>query len=52
VDHGGGGGEADRQALLTGRQPQSESNVRLASAAVADRDRVLARKRWVRGACR
>src|SRR5215467_1473663 len=42
VDHGGRGGEADRQALLTSRQPQPESNVRLASAAVADRDRVLA----------
>src|SRR5215469_5241990 len=42
VDHGGRGSEADRQAFLTGRQPQSESNVRLASAAVADRDRVLA----------
>ena len=41
VDHGGRGGEADRQALLTGGQPQSESNVRLASAVVADRDRVL-----------
>src|SRR6516165_11344964 len=42
VDHGGRGGEADRQPLLTGGQPQSESNVRLASAAVADRDGVLA----------
>ena len=42
VDHRGRGGEADRQALLTGRQPQSESNVSLSGAAVADRDRVLA----------
>ena len=41
VDHGGRGGEADRQALLAGRQPQSESNVTLAGAAVADRDHVL-----------
>src|SRR5215813_6396835 len=41
VDHSSRGGEADRQALLTGGQPQSESNVRLASAAVADCDRVL-----------
>jgi hypothetical protein len=33
VDHGGRGGEADRQALLAGGQPQSESNVALAGAA-------------------
>src|SRR5215831_31126 len=31
VYHGGRSGEADRQALLTGRQPQPESNVRLPS---------------------
>src|SRR5215472_1669350 len=42
VDHRGRGGEADRQALLTGRQPQPESNVGLPSATVADCDRVLA----------
>ena len=42
MDQGGGGGEADRQALLAGGQPQSESNVGLAGAAVADRDDVLA----------
>jgi MarR-like DNA-binding transcriptional regulator SgrR of sgrS sRNA len=42
VDHSGRGGEADRQALLAGGQPQSESNVTLAGAAVADRDYVLA----------
>src|SRR5215831_6237688 len=42
VDHRGRGGEADRQALLTGRQPQAESDVRLPSATVADCDRVLA----------
>src|SRR6516225_2657467 len=42
MDHGGRGGEADREALLAGGQPQSESNVRLPSAAVADRDRILA----------
>src|SRR6202035_5898532 len=34
--------EADRQAFLAGGQPQSKSNVRLPSAAVADRDHVLA----------
>ena len=39
---GGGGDEADRQALLAGRQPQPERNVRLAGAAVADRDHVFA----------
>jgi len=33
VHHGGGGGEADRQTLLTGSQSQSESDVRLPSAA-------------------
>src|SRR6516164_10208162 len=42
VDHSSRSSEADRQAFLTGGQPQSESNVRLASAAVADCDRVLA----------
>jgi hypothetical protein len=41
VHQGGGGDEADRQALLAGRQPQPERNVRLAGAAVADRDDVL-----------
>ena len=42
VDQGGGGGEADREALLAGGQPQAEGNVGLAGAAVADRDDVLA----------
>src|SRR5258705_5283559 len=42
VDQGSGRDEADRQALLAGGQPQSKSNVRLPSAAVADRDHVLA----------
>jgi len=41
VDHGGRGGEADRQTLLAGSQPQSECNVTLPGAAVADRDRLM-----------
>src|ERR1700740_3327474 len=41
MDHGGCGGEADRKPLLASSQPQSESNVSLAGAAVADRDHVL-----------
>jgi hypothetical protein len=42
VDHGGRGGEADRQAFLARSRPQSQSNVAPAGAAVADRDHVLA----------
>src|ERR1700739_1529410 len=42
VDHGGCSGKPNRQALLAGRQPQSQSDVRLAGAAVAERDDVLA----------
>ncbi len=42
VDQGCRGGEADREALLTGGQSQPEGNVGLAGAAVADRDDVLA----------
>src|SRR5215831_15835254 len=41
VDHSGRGSEADRQTFLTGGEPQSESNVRLPGAAVADSDRIL-----------
>src|SRR6516225_4991303 len=41
MDQSGGGDEADRQALLAGGQPQSESNVGLPRAAVADRNHVL-----------
>ena len=37
-----GGGEADRQALLAGRQAEPQRNVALAGAGVADRDDVLA----------
>ena len=37
-----GGGKADREALLASRQSQSQANVRLAGAGVADRDDVLA----------
>jgi hypothetical protein len=33
VDQGGGGGEADREALLAGGQPQAEGNMGLAGAA-------------------
>jgi hypothetical protein len=42
VDNGCGGDDADRQTLLAASQPQSESNVRLPGAAVADRDGVVA----------
>jgi hypothetical protein len=41
MHHGGGRGEADRQALLAGSQSQPKSNVALPGAAVADRDHVL-----------
>src|ERR1700731_2899910 len=41
MDKSGGRDEADRQALLAGRQPQSKSNMGLPRAAVADRDHVL-----------
>src|SRR5207248_11739441 len=41
MDQSGGCDEADRQALLAGRQPQSKSNMGLPRAAVADRDHVL-----------
>src|SRR6266699_264657 len=41
MDQSGGRDEADRQALLAGRQPQSESNMGLPRAAVADRNHVL-----------
>src|ERR1019366_6205229 len=41
VDQSRGGGEADREALLAGGQPESEGHVSLAGAAVADRDDVL-----------
>src|ERR1700692_849875 len=36
-----GGVEANRQPLLAGREPEPETDVRLAGAAVADRDYVL-----------
>ena len=42
MDQGGGRREADRQTLLAGGQPQAQGNVRLAGAAVADRDHVVA----------
>jgi IstB-like ATP binding protein len=42
MDESRGGIEADRQHLLAGRETESETNVRLAGAAVADRDDVLA----------
>ncbi len=42
VDEGGGGGEADAETLLTSGQPETESDVGLAGAAVAERDDVLA----------
>src|SRR5437879_3672148 len=41
MDQTGGRDEADRQALLAGSQPQSESNVGLPRAAVADRNHVF-----------
>src|SRR5690606_21623551 len=43
ADHQGcGGGEADRHALLTSRQPEAKGNVRLARAAWAKGNDVLA----------
>src|SRR6476660_8726683 len=42
MDQRGGGDEPNRHALLASCQPQSEGNVTLAGAAVADRDHVLA----------
>ena len=42
VDQRGGGDEADREALLAGRQAETEGDVGLAGAAVAERDEVLA----------
>src|SRR3954454_7190669 len=41
MDEGGGSGEADRQALLTGGQPEPESDMGLAGAAVAESDHVF-----------
>ena len=41
MDESRGGIEADRQPLLAGRETEPETNVRLAGAAVADRDDVL-----------
>src|SRR6202165_3576215 len=41
MDESRGGIEADRQALLAGRETEPETDVRLASAGVADRDDVL-----------
>ena len=42
VDEGGGGGEADREALLASGQSEPQRDVSLAGAAVAERDNVLA----------
>ena len=42
VDQGSGGDEADREALLAGRQTETEGDVGLAGATVAERDEVLA----------
>src|SRR3954462_6192070 len=41
MDQGRRRGEADREALLTGSQPEPESHVGLAGAAVAESDHVL-----------
>ena len=41
VHQRGGGGEADPIALLTGREPQREREMRLARAGVAQRQHVL-----------
>src|SRR3954452_10470836 len=41
MDQGGRSGEADRKALLTGGQPEPESDMGLAGAAVAESDHVL-----------
>ena len=42
VDQRGGGDEADREALLAGRQAETEGDVGLAGPTVAERDEVLA----------
>src|ERR1035437_6601701 len=42
MDEGRGGGEADREALLAGCQPEPQRDVGLAGAAVAERDDILA----------
>ena len=42
VDQRGGGDEADREALLSVRQAETEGDVGLAGATVAERDEVLA----------
>src|SRR5262249_19784892 len=41
MDESRGGVEANRQPLLAGRETEPESDVRLAGAAIADRDDVL-----------
>ena len=41
VDQGSGGGEADRQTPLASGQAETEGDVGLAGAAVAERDDVL-----------
>ena len=42
VDEGGGGGEADRKALLAGGQTQAQRKVSFAGAGIAEGDHVLA----------
>ena len=42
VDQGGGGGEADGEALLAGGQPEAQGDMGLAGAAGAEGDDVLA----------
>ena len=42
MDQRGGGDEADREALLAGRQAETEGDVGLAGPTVAERDEVLA----------
>ena len=42
MDEGGGGGEADRKALLAGGQTQAQRNVGFAGAGIAEGDHVLA----------
>ena len=42
VDQGSGGDEAHRETLLAGRQTETEGDVGLAGATVAERDEVLA----------
>ena len=41
VDQGGGGGKADRQALLAGGEAEAERNVTLAGAGIAQSDHIL-----------